>query len=93
LRRGREIAMLYLNRKLGEAVIINHEIEIRVVAISGKTVKLGFTFPAEASVLREEVVEAIKLANRAAARTAGALPAVVGMAARLEKRDSGTPDR
>jgi carbon storage regulator len=84
--------MLYLNRKLGEAVIINHAIEVRVVAISGKTVKLGFTFPAEASVLREEVVEAIKLANRAAAKTAGALPAVVGMAVRLEKQGSGPPD-
>jgi carbon storage regulator len=85
--------MLYLNRKLGEAVIINHDIEVRVVAISGKAVKLGFTFPPEASVLREEVVEAIKLANRAAARTAGALPAVVGLAAQLEKQDSGPPDR
>jgi carbon storage regulator len=88
----REIAMLYLNRKLGEAVIINHDIEVRVVAISGRSVKLGFTFPPEASVLREEVVEAITLANRAAARTAGALPAVVGMAVRLEKQDSGPPD-
>ena len=84
--------MLYLNRKLGEAVIINHDIEVRVVAISGKTAKLGFTFPPEASVLREEVVEAIKLANRAAAKTAGALPAVVGMAARLEKQDAGPSD-
>jgi carbon storage regulator len=77
--------MLYLTRKLGEAVIINQDIEVRVVAISGKAVKLGFTFPPEASVLREEVVEAIKLANRAAARTAGALPAVVGTAARLDE--------
>ena len=85
--------MLYLTRKLGEAVIINQDIEVRVVAISGKTVKLGFTFPPEASVLREEVVEAIKLANRAAAKTAGVLPAVVGMAARLDKQDSGPPDR
>jgi carbon storage regulator len=63
-----------------------------VVAISGRTVKLGFTFPPEASVLREEVVEAIKLANRAAAKTAGALPAVVGMAVRLDKEPSGPPD-
>lgn len=66
--------MLYLDRKLGEAVIINHDVEVRVVAISGKTVKLGFTFPAEASVLREEVVAAIKLANRAAAKAVAALP-------------------
>lgn len=84
--------MLYLNRKLGEAVIINHDIEVRVVAITGKTVKLGFTFPPEASVLREEVVESIKLANRAAARTAGALSGVVGAAARLRKQRSQPPD-
>ena len=27
--------MLYLSRKLGEAVIINHDIEVRVAATSG----------------------------------------------------------
>jgi carbon storage regulator CsrA len=70
----------------------HHEIEVRVVAVSGKTVKLGFTFPPEATVLREEVVESIKQANRAAAETAGALPAVVGMVARLPKERSGPPD-
>jgi carbon storage regulator len=90
--RGREIAMLYLNRKLGEAVIINHDIEVRVVAITGKTVKLGFTFPPEASVLREEVVESVKLANRAASRTAGALSGMVGAAPRLAKQSSEPPD-
>ena len=58
--------MLYLNRKPGEAVIINHCIEVRVVEIRGRTVKLGLTFPPEATVLREEVFEAIKEANRAA---------------------------
>jgi len=68
--------MLYLIRKPGEAVIVNHCIEIRVVEVRGKTVKLGFTFPPEATVLREEVFEAIKQANRAALETARALPAV-----------------
>jgi carbon storage regulator len=68
--------MLYLTRKSGEAVIINHSIEVRVVEVRGKTVKLGFTFPSEATVLREEVVEAIKRANRAAADTVRSLPPV-----------------
>jgi carbon storage regulator len=66
--------MLYLLRKPGEAVIVNHCIEIRVVEVRGKTVKLGFTFPPEATVLREEVFEAIKQANRAALETVRALP-------------------
>ncbi len=59
--------MLYLTRKVGEAVVINHEIEVRVVDLRGKTVKLGFVFPAEASVLREEVFLEVQAANRAAA--------------------------
>jgi len=58
--------MLYLNRKPGDAVIINHNIEVRVIEIRGKTVKLGFEFPTEASVLRAEVVEQVKEANRRA---------------------------
>jgi len=58
--------MLYLNRKPGDAVIINHTIEVRVIEVRGKTVKLGFDFPAEASVLRAEVVEQVKEANRRA---------------------------
>jgi carbon storage regulator len=59
--------MLYLTRKVGEAVIINHEIEVRVVELRGKTVKLGLSFPAQASVLREEVFLELEAANRAAA--------------------------
>ena len=66
--------MLYLNRKPGEAVIVNASIEIRVVEVRGKTVKLGFSFPPEASVLRAEVVEAIKQENRAAVDAVRALP-------------------
>jgi carbon storage regulator len=67
--------MLYLNRKPGEAVIINHCIEVRVVEVRGRAVKLGFTFPPQATVLREEVFEAIKQANRAAVEAVRALPA------------------
>jgi carbon storage regulator len=58
--------MLYLNRKPGDAVIINDNIEVKVIEVRGKTVKLGFDFPAEASVLRAEIVEQVKDANRRA---------------------------
>ncbi len=69
--------MLYLNRKPGEAVIINHDIEVRVVEVRGRTVKLGFSFPPDATVLREEVVDAVKRANQAAAEGVAALPKLV----------------
>ena len=60
--------MLYLSRKIGESVIINDDIEITVVQVRGKSIKLGFTFPADVSVLRREIYERIQEENRAAAK-------------------------
>jgi len=65
--------MLYLTRKVGESVIINDDIEVTVVDIRGKSIKLGFTFPAEATVLRREIHERIQEENRAAAAGGDAL--------------------
>jgi carbon storage regulator len=62
--------MLYLTRRAGEAVIINNAIEVRVVELKGRSVKLGFTFPPDATVLREEVFLQIKAENEAAASAA-----------------------
>ncbi len=59
--------MLYLTRKVGESVIINDKIELTVVEVRGKSAKLGFTFPPEASVLRKELYERIMQENVAAA--------------------------
>ncbi len=60
--------MLYLTRKVGESVIINNTIELTVVEVRGKSAKLGFTFPPDASVLRKELFERIREENIAAAR-------------------------
>lgn len=65
--------MLYLTRKIGESVIINDDIEVTVVDIRGKSIKLGFTFPQHASVLRREIFERIQEENRAAAMGGEAL--------------------
>lgn len=59
--------MLYLTRKVGEAVIINDSIELTIVEVKGRTVKIGFSFPASATVLRKEVYERIRAENQAAA--------------------------
>ena len=60
--------MLYLVRKLGEAIIINNNIRIEVVEIKGSSVKIGLEFPPEASVLRAEVHQRILEQNITAAR-------------------------
>lgn len=65
--------MLYLTRKIGETIVINDTIEVTVVETRGRSVKLGFTFPADASVLRKEIHEKIKRENIEAARTSDAL--------------------
>ena len=68
--------MLYLTRRAGEAVIINNAIEVRVVEVRGKAVRLGVRFPAEASVLREELFLQISGENVAAAHGADPLLAL-----------------
>ncbi len=60
--------MLYLTRKVGRSVIINDDIEVTVVDIRGRSVKLGFTFPQGASVLRRELYEKIQQENLEAAQ-------------------------
>jgi len=59
--------MLYLTRKIGESIIINNNIELTVVEVRGKTVKLGFQFPKEAVILRKELHQKIMEQNIAAA--------------------------
>ncbi len=59
--------MLYLTRKIGESIIINNNIELTVVEVRGRTVKLGFLFPKEASILRKELHQKILEQNIAAA--------------------------
>ncbi len=69
--------MLYLTRKTGESVIINDNIEVTVIDIRGKSIKLGFTFPTDATVLRREIFERIQAEKRAEAAGGEALAQVV----------------
>ena len=66
--------MLYLTRKIGESIIINNAIELTVVEVRGKTVKLGFLFPKEATILRKELHQRIMEQNIAAAQGDADLP-------------------
>lgn len=59
--------MLYLSRKVGESIVINNSIELTVVEVRGRSVKLGFVFPPDATVLRKELYDKIMAENMAAA--------------------------
>jgi carbon storage regulator len=55
--------MLYLVRKFGESIIINGDIEIKVMEVKRSGVKLGITFPNTATVLRKELHDRIAAEN------------------------------
>ena len=61
--------MLYLTRKVGESVVINDNIEVTIVEVRGRSIKLGFEFPSDVTVLRRELFDKIQDENRAAAET------------------------
>ena len=58
--------MLVLHRKKGESLIINDNIKITIVDISGEKVKIAVEAPKEIPVLRSELVNAAE-ANKEAA--------------------------
>lgn len=83
--------MLYLTRKVGESIVINDDIEVTVVEIRGKSIKLGLTFPPEATVYRREVQDRIQAERRAAAAaTPGEAPAGEESAVDATVRKTGT---
>ena len=48
--------MLVLSRKIGERILVPHcELAVTIVAIEGKSVRLGFSAPDDIAVYREEV--------------------------------------
>jgi carbon storage regulator len=59
--------MLLITRRTGEKIIIGGNIVIQVVEVSGSTVRLGIDAPRAVQVYREELWEAVKRENEAAA--------------------------
>lgn len=48
--------MLVLTRKLGESIVIDHDIRITVSRITGSQVKLAIDAPAAVDIIREELI-------------------------------------
>jgi carbon storage regulator len=61
--------MLVITRKSGEGICLGDDVKITVLEISGSTVRLGIEASREIPVYREEIWEAVKAENRAAAQT------------------------
>lgn len=51
--------MLVLTRRVGEVLMINDNIEIMIISISGNQTKIGINAPKDISVHRQEIYEKI----------------------------------
>ncbi|MDR0476287.1 MAG: carbon storage regulator CsrA [Treponema sp.] len=66
--------MLILSRKLNEKIMIGEDIAVSIIEIRGDQVRLGVTAPKNVKVYRQEVFDAIKAENKAAAESSPVFP-------------------
>jgi carbon storage regulator len=59
-----EVNMLALTRKKDEALILNNNIEIKILDIRGDQIKIGIEAPREVSIYRKEIYQQIQEANK-----------------------------
>ena len=72
--------MLVLTRRVDESLVIRDDaaphaaVIVTVLAVEGDKVKIGIQAPAEVTILRQELCEAVRQQNLAAARLAASAP-------------------
>jgi carbon storage regulator len=83
--------MLVLTRRIGERLRIGPDVEVVVLDVRGRDVRLGVTAPAHVAIHREEIYLRIQDANRAAALAGQDVATALAQAAReLRSRRSQT---
>ena len=66
--------MLILSRKINEKIMIGDDISVSIIEIRGDQVRIGVDAPKAIKVFRQEVFDAIKAENKAAAQSSKTLP-------------------
>jgi carbon storage regulator len=70
--------MLILSRKLGESIVIDGNIRVKIMRVDGDVVKIGIEAPATVPVHRQEVYEEIQRNNeQALTRQNTSLPTLI----------------
>lgn len=62
--------MLVLTRRVGESVVIGHDIVVTVLEVRGDVVRVGVDAPRDVQVHRQEVYDELSASNREAASPA-----------------------
>ncbi len=83
--------MLVLTRRIGERLRIGADIELVVLDVRGRDVRLGVSAPSSVAIHREEIYLKIQDNNRAAALGQPGLTDALVRAARELRRRTPTP--
>ena len=59
--------MLIVSRRVGEKIMIGDDVVLEVLGVTGTKVKIGVQAPRSVPVYREEIWEAVRTENQAAA--------------------------
>ncbi|SFQ02766.1 carbon storage regulator CsrA [Caldicoprobacter faecalis] len=58
--------MLVLTRKPGQSILIGDNIEVKIIDVQGDQVRIGINAPKDISILRKELMDEVRQANREA---------------------------
>jgi carbon storage regulator len=70
--------MLQLTRKPGETIVIGDDVRVQVIQIAGGAVRIGIDAPRSVPIYREEIWDAVREENAAAAAAAELPPGLTG---------------
>ena len=62
--------MLIVTRRAGEKIMLGDDIVVEVMEVTGSTVRIGIQAPRSIPVYREEIWDAVRAENQAAAQSA-----------------------
>ena len=78
--------MLILSRKVGEAVVLDEKVTVRIIDIAKGVVRIGFEAPDDMLILREELEEEVKKANIEATSSSKDLEALKDFSKQFKKK-------
>lgn len=59
--------MLIITRRPGEKIMVGDDVVVEVIEVNGSSVRIGIAAPKSIPVYREEIWDAVRAENRAAA--------------------------
>lgn len=86
--------MLVLSRKKNESIIINGNIEVKIIETDDGKVRIGIEAPKEIEIHRKEIFELIKKENQASLNSKSRVANLKGRSISLNiKSDKNKPDK